>query len=144
MRFRTSSLWTICLSVGVAASPVHAQDGEYLFKAHCAICHEAANREEARAPNRDVLRQMTPEHILQVLETGIMKAEGAERSRTQRRILAEYLSGKLFGASPDVVPRSRSAAAPPHRPVPRRTVRSGTAGASRSRIPAFNQPPPQV
>lgn len=115
MRFRTSSLWTICLSVGVAASPVHAQDGEYLFKAHCAICHEAANREEERAPNRDVLRQMTPEHILQVLETGIMKAQAAERSRTQRRILAEYLSGQPFGASPDVVPRSAfcsSASAP--------------------------------
>jgi len=37
---------------------------------------------------------MTPEHILQALETGAMKTQAAERSRVQRRVLAEYLSGK--------------------------------------------------
>src|SRR5262245_11576185 len=62
---------------------------------------------EARAPGRAVLRQMTPEHILQVLETGVMKTQAAERSRPQRRILAEYLSEKKFGsAPPDIIPRS--------------------------------------
>jgi polyvinyl alcohol dehydrogenase (cytochrome) len=50
---------------------------------------------------------MTPEHILDVLERGAMKAQAAERSRAQRRILAEYLSGKAFGnAPPDLIPKS--------------------------------------
>src|SRR3989442_13462351 len=50
---------------------------------------------------------MTPEHILQVLEAGVMKTQAAERSRTQRRILAEYLSEKQFGSvPPDIIPRS--------------------------------------
>src|SRR5437588_4812681 len=48
-------------------SAVFAQeDGAYLFKTYCAICHESGGG-EARAPDRDVLRQMTPEHILSVL-----------------------------------------------------------------------------
>src|SRR5437660_1114166 len=107
MRLRISFLLATGLSLSVAASPLPAQDGEYLFKTYCAICHEAAKGEEERAPNRDVLKQMTPEHIMQVLETGIMKVQAGERSRAQRRILAEYLSGKAFGnASPDVIPKS--------------------------------------
>jgi polyvinyl alcohol dehydrogenase (cytochrome) len=108
MSFRNSCLLAACLWVGVQATPLMAQeDGAYLFKTYCAICHEAENGEEERAPNRDVLKQMTPEHILQVLETGAMKTVAAERSRAQRRILAEYLSEKKFGnAGPDLIPRS--------------------------------------
>jgi len=96
------------LSVGLTATPLIAQeDGEYLFKTYCAICHEPGPGEEVRAPGRDVLRQMTPEHILQVLETGAMKTQAAERSRAQRRTLAEYLAGKVFGNTPpDVIARS--------------------------------------
>ena len=79
---------------GVSA-PVFAQDGAVLFMNHCAICHEGGDE---RTPSRDVLARMSPEQILQALEKGAMKAQAAERSRAQRRILAEYLSGKPFGA----------------------------------------------
>ena len=104
MRFRTLPLAILVL----AAVPVRAQqDGAYLFSTYCAICHEAANGEQVRGPDRSVLRQMTPEHILEVLEKGIMKAQAAERSRAQRRILAEYLSEKRFGsAPPELIPKS--------------------------------------
>lgn len=108
MKSRTFVTLMICLSVGVAVGPVYAQqDGAYLFKTYCSICHEAANGEEARGPERDVMRQLTPEHILEVLEKGVMKAQAAERSRAQRHILAEYLSGKAFVSVPvDLVPQS--------------------------------------
>src|SRR4249920_1244099 len=104
MRLRALYLMAALLS----ATPLRAQeDGEYLFKTYCAICHEPAPGEEVRAPDRDVLKQMTPEHILQVLESGAMKTQASERSRAQRRILAEYLAGKAFGnAPPEVIPRS--------------------------------------
>src|SRR5438128_9459291 len=107
MRFQKLMLWTLTATVGLTARPLLAQeDGAYLYKIYCAICHEATDS-EARAPGRAVLRQMTPEHILQVLETGVMKTQAAERSRTQRRILAEYLSEKSFGnAPPDIIPPS--------------------------------------
>jgi polyvinyl alcohol dehydrogenase (cytochrome) len=107
MRLGSFASWAACILVALAGSPLRAQDGEYLFKTYCAICHEAANGEQARGPDRNVLRQMTPEHILDVLERGAMKAQAAERSRTQRRILAEYLSGKSFGETPpDLIPKS--------------------------------------
>ena len=108
MRFQRLFLCAICLAVGMSRTALLAQEsGEYLFNTHCAICHESANGQEARGPDRAVLRQMTPEHILDVLEKGAMRAQAAERSRAQRRTLAEYLSGKSFGSSPaDVIPRS--------------------------------------
>src|SRR5438094_8958689 len=107
MRFQKLMLWTLTATAGLTARPLLAQeDGAYLYRIYCAICHEATDS-EARAPGRSVLRQMTPEHTLQVLETGVMKTQAAERSRVQRRILAEYLSEKKFGTvPPDIIPRS--------------------------------------
>src|SRR5438128_7495719 len=117
MRLRTLYWAALVIAVNLTAAPLRAQEnGEYLFKTYCAICHEPSDTSEVRAPGRDVLKQMTPEYILQVFETGAMKAQAAERSRAQRHILAEYLSGKSFGsAPPDIIPRSAyctNAAAP--------------------------------
>jgi polyvinyl alcohol dehydrogenase (cytochrome) len=108
MRLRTLLLSAVVATAGLKPPTLFAQeDGEHLFQTYCAICHETPDGGEVRAPGRDVLKQMTPEHILQVLETGAMKTQAAERSRAQRRNLAEYLSGKAFGnASPDIIPRS--------------------------------------
>src|SRR6185503_8959198 len=49
---------------------------------------------------------MSPEQILQALEKGAMKTQAAERSRAQRRVLAEYLSGKPLGSAPAIIPAS--------------------------------------
>jgi polyvinyl alcohol dehydrogenase (cytochrome) len=93
-----------CISVLIWPAPMFAQDGAALFKTHCALCHEA---DDHRAPTRDVLAQLSPEQILQVLEKGSMRTQAAERSRAQRRQLAEYLSGKKFGsATVNVIPAS--------------------------------------
>lgn len=43
----------------------HAQDGATLFKTYCATRHEAG---DSRAPNREILGQLSPEQILQALE----------------------------------------------------------------------------
>ena len=51
------------------ATPALAQEGEALYKEHCASCH---NRGVDRAPSFDVLRKMSPQHILEVLEFGSM------------------------------------------------------------------------
>ncbi len=79
-----------------AGAPAWAQDGAAVFKVYCSGCHEAQGND--RAPSRDVLGQLSPEQILQSLEKGSMQAQAAERSRAQRRAVAEYLSGKKFGA----------------------------------------------
>ena len=86
------------LTLVLLTMPLYAQDGATLFKTYCASCHESDT--DSRAPNREVLGQLSPEQILQAMEKGAMQAQAAERSRAQRRALAEYLSGKTFGSDP--------------------------------------------
>jgi polyvinyl alcohol dehydrogenase (cytochrome) len=95
---------SLCLSASALAAPAYAQDGGALFRTYCATCHEAAGN--SQAPGRDALSRMSPEQILQALETGAMKAQAAERSRAQRRVLAEYVSGKPLGSRPAIIPAS--------------------------------------
>ena len=93
----------LCASAGLFAVPASAQDGNALFRAYCAICHDGG---DSQAPGRDVLARMAPEQILDALEKGAMKAQAAERSRAQRHALAEYVSGKPLGSAPAVIPQS--------------------------------------
>ncbi len=88
------------------SAPVLAQEGPALFNTYCAICHEG--NANTQAPSRDVLGRMSPEQILQALEKGAMKGQAAERSRAQRRALAEYLSGKPLGNAPGLISASAS------------------------------------
>ena len=97
----------LCLSAALSWAPARAQDGAALFKSYCASCHEAGTNSDSRAPGRGVLARLTPEQILEALEKGAMKAQAAERSRAQRRALAEYLSGKpLSSELPTSIPKS--------------------------------------
>jgi len=89
-------------AASLLAAPAFAQDGSALFNTYCAICHEGGAN--SQAPSRAVLGRMTPEQILRALENGAMKTQTAERSRAQRRTLAEYLSGKPLGAAPAAMP----------------------------------------
>lgn len=96
----------VALAVGVVLRPgeTFAQEGPALYKSHCAICHDGG---DDRAPAREVLSRMTAAQILQALEKGAMRSQAAERSRAQRRVLAEYLSGKpLSEADPTPIPAS--------------------------------------
>ena len=100
----SSWIGPLCVSAGLLSTPVYAQDGAALFKTYCATCHEVGGN--SQAPSREVLRRMSPEQILQALEKGTMKTQAAERSRAQRHVLAEYLSGKPFGSEPAIIPSS--------------------------------------
>jgi len=103
---------TLCFSVTLCAAPGRAQDGAALFKSYCSSCHEASTNADSRASGRDVLARLTAEQILQALEKGAMKAQATERSRAQRRALAEYLSGKPLGRElPDTIRKSAFCAA---------------------------------
>src|SRR5262245_10956620 len=75
-----------------------AQDGQALYRAHCASCHDASA--QTRAPSRQALQQLTPERILNALESqsGAMLIQGVARTTAERRALALYVSGKPFGA----------------------------------------------
>jgi polyvinyl alcohol dehydrogenase (cytochrome) len=92
------------LALSGLASSVQAQDGPALFKTYCAQCHAPALE---GAPSLDVLNRMPPERILHALEQGTMRRQAAERSRVQRRVLAEYLGGRPLSAeSGDPIPKT--------------------------------------
>src|SRR5690242_18235466 len=76
------------------ASVLAAQNGAAVYKKYCAACHDSGVE---RAPNRDTLREMSPERILLALESGMMVIQGSFRTGGERRALAEFLSGKHFG-----------------------------------------------
>lgn len=63
-------------------------DGAALYQKRCAVCHGAGTR----APAVDELRQLSRNSILQALETGMMKAEGAGLTPQERMAIARFLS----------------------------------------------------
>src|SRR5690242_7076507 len=94
----------ILFAAAICAGPAKAQEGGALFNTYCAICHDGGSN--SAAPGREALGRLAPVQILQALEKGSMKAQAAERSRAQRRALAEYLSGKPLPAQPAIIPVS--------------------------------------
>ncbi len=69
------------------------------------------------------MKRMSAEQVLESLERGSMRARAAERSRAQRRALAEYVSEKRLAADSGGI----------QRPLRRQTLwpaRPGMAGAT--------------
>jgi len=96
----------VLLSILVISGAANAQDGAVLYRTYCAICHEGPTA-DAQAPNRETMKRMSAEQVLDSLERGSMRARAAERSRAQRRALAEYVSEKHLAAdSGGLIPRS--------------------------------------
>ena len=92
-------VWLTCFCVWVQV-PVWAQQGEDLFEENCASCHVGPSGPDSRAPELDVLRQMSPEQILSILEGGVMFVQGRALSPAERRATAEFAAGKPFGPVP--------------------------------------------
>jgi cytochrome c553 len=74
--------------------------GATLFRTYCATCHEGPGA-NPQAPGREVMSRMSAEQILESLERGAMQTRAAERSRAQRRALAEYASAKPLAVDSD-------------------------------------------
>ena len=72
-------LLSISLVMAVILTPVTGQAqpirGSFLFEEHCAACHGNPDP-GSRAPDREALRQFTPERVLDALTTGAMWPNG--------------------------------------------------------------------
>lgn len=86
------------------AKPVSANavQAEQLFKRACASCHATG---AGGAPKMAALRTQTRAAIRTTLETGVMAAQGAAISPTERSALADYL-GKPPSSATETRPRS--------------------------------------
>ena len=108
----TTSRWLLIAgALMLLTTPAAGQDvppqnsGAALFRTYCAMCHDGPVA-DAQAPRLDTLRRLSAEQVLAALERGSMRGRAAERSRAQRRTLAEYVSGKSLAASDAAIPKS--------------------------------------
>ncbi len=86
---RVAFLWLAAIG---AAAPVAAQSpGQAVFTDRCAACHRG---DDPRIPAIAVLRQRTPEFIVEALTTGIMRQQGAELSAAERAAVAAFITGR--------------------------------------------------
>jgi polyvinyl alcohol dehydrogenase (cytochrome) len=60
---------------------------------NCASCHESTDASH-QAPRTAVLKQMTPEHVLEVLTSGSMRSNAATISDSDKRLIAEWVGGR--------------------------------------------------
>lgn len=115
-------LGALCLGIGTPRDAWSATDaarqgvsGEVLFKRACASCHlpmkpsaaEADAIPGIRALPRELLRQYSPETILNTLTNGRMRVQAAALSPAERRSVAAYASGRGFDAV-EVVPENET------------------------------------
>ena len=74
-----------------------APDGEAIYKARCAGCHDG--QPQPRMPERAQLTTRTPEFVLSVLANGVMTMQAAGLSDDEERAVARYITGKEFSAA---------------------------------------------
>ena len=91
------------VALGVAATTFaqQAPDGAAAFTRACASCHRDG---QTTAPTPAVLRQLTPEGILNALTQGRMQVQGATLSEGERRAVAEYVAGRALATATTAVP----------------------------------------
>src|SRR5262250_2024316 len=94
----------------LTASRIFAQDGPSVYRAACASCHDAGVN---KAPARAALMKMTPERVLVSLESGSMISMTAARSASERRAVAEFVTGKSFKQPLGTAPAPQSMCAQP-------------------------------
>ena len=98
-----ASFFSACLIACSFALPAAAQDGQGIYEANCAVCHEAGLD---RAPDRTTLALMAPDRILYALERGPMVSMAVTLSTNQRRSVSEFLSGQSLASFTRTPPES--------------------------------------
>ena len=85
-------LSSVSISLSWAFSPTEGEsDGEALYQAHCARCHEGQVK---RAPHRDIMSRLPALMVLNSMELGKMKFQGMMRTGRERRAISEWMTGK--------------------------------------------------
>src|SRR5215475_6220855 len=82
----------LLLAAPVAAQRLSESTGINLFSSHCTQCHGVVPVE--RAPTEATIRAMTPERIYEAITTGSMKANAANLTDDEKRLLAEFMGGR--------------------------------------------------
>ena len=92
--------WLLVVGLGivVGARGTSAQtiNPEAIYKESCAQCHDEP---QGRTPSKAALKDRSPDTILMAMTSGSMSMQAITLGVAEKRALAEYLSGKAFGAA---------------------------------------------
>src|SRR4029079_1919834 len=91
-------LLSLCVSAWPASASAQAIQMLGVFEQRCGSCHTkpAADR---RVPDRDSLRQRTPEAVYDALTTGSMKVNAEGLTDAQKKMIAEFITERPLGAA---------------------------------------------
>jgi len=67
-------------------------EAQLMWDFRCKSCHEPA---QAGIPDRSAMQKMRPATIVRSLERGNMKAMGATLTPAEKRVLADFITGKI-------------------------------------------------
>lgn len=89
--------------IGFAAAAGAAQsEGDLIFTTQCAVCHAEnpapAGSPNEKAPTRGQLREFSAEAVVNSLTSGKMQLQGSVLTETQRKAVAEFVTGKLVAS----------------------------------------------
>src|SRR5215469_11065131 len=87
-----AAAWIAVSAASVSAQRLSESTGINLFASHCTQCHGVIPVE--RAPTEATIRAMTPERIYEAITTGSMKANAANLTDDEKRLLAEFMGGR--------------------------------------------------
>jgi polyvinyl alcohol dehydrogenase (cytochrome) len=98
---RSLAATILVVLIGGWSAPCLAQSslagiGGFLYRQHCAQCHDDARD---RTPPRDVLSRLPPETIVAALMSGSMKAQGDRLGAEEIGAIVVFLTGKSTGAA---------------------------------------------
>ena len=82
-------------STGMASdgAVTEAADGMALYQAHCAACHDG---QVPRAPHMITFSTIGADTILNAMNNGVMRAQAAALSASEREVLAGFLAGEAM------------------------------------------------
>jgi polyvinyl alcohol dehydrogenase (cytochrome) len=91
MSAKTLVLALSALAAAAGANAQQAPDGAALFARACASCHAEG---QTTAPTPAVLRQLTPEGVVNALVNGRMRVQGSTMNDAERRAVAQFVTGR--------------------------------------------------
>lgn len=102
----------ILFALAAAAAAIAAPpDGAALYKARCAMCHDATPA-QPRTPSHADLASRTPESIVKAMFEGIMLPQSSGLNPEEGRAIATFLTGKEISAAPSQTMAGKCSAPP--------------------------------
>jgi polyvinyl alcohol dehydrogenase (cytochrome) len=115
-RALSAVIFIVVVALAANAFAQSESAGVQQYFSSCASCHES-NDPGHQAPKTAMLKKMTPEHILDVMTTGSMRNNAAALSDQDKRLIAEWVSGRKLDSDSVGAAEKMPNACATHQPV---------------------------